>query len=90
MNRDHLRAAQEPLKERYRSEPADALITLHADGELGDGITCSVATGRAMAEAGLHQFADALQQGIGRLHDLVTETYFGTAHSGSAMLSARA
>ena len=43
-----------------------------------------------LAEAGLHQFADALQQGIGALHDRVTETYFGTAHSGSAMLSARA
>ncbi|MEY2459723.1 MAG: hypothetical protein QOG30_1553 [Acidimicrobiaceae bacterium] len=54
MNRDDLRAAQEPLKERYRREPSDALITLRADGELGDGITCSVATGRALAEAGLH------------------------------------
>ena len=54
MNRDNLRAAQEPLKERYRREPSDALITLRADGELGDGITCSVATGRALAEAGLH------------------------------------
>jgi uncharacterized OsmC-like protein len=54
VNRDDLRAAQEPLKERYRREPSDALITLRADGELGDGITCSVATGRALAEAGLH------------------------------------
>lgn len=54
MNRDDLRAAQDPLKDRYRREPSDALITLRADGELGDGITCSVATGRALAEAGLH------------------------------------
>ena len=54
MNRDELRAVQEPLKDRYRAEPSDALITLRADGELGEGITCSVATGRALAEAGLH------------------------------------
>jgi uncharacterized OsmC-like protein len=54
VNRDHLRAIQEPLKDRYRSEPTEALITLRADGALGDGITCSVNTGRAIAEAGLH------------------------------------
>jgi uncharacterized alpha-E superfamily protein len=41
-----------------------------------------------LAQSGLHEFADGLQQGLGRLHDLVTETYFGIAHSGSAMLSA--
>src|ERR1043166_7097697 len=54
MDRDQLRATQEPLKEQYRSEPAAALITLTADGTLGEGISCSVDTGRAMAEAGLH------------------------------------
>jgi uncharacterized OsmC-like protein len=54
MNRDELRAVQAPLKDRYLTEPSAALITLRADGELGVGITCSVATGRAMAEAGLH------------------------------------
>jgi A predicted alpha-helical domain with a conserved ER motif. len=41
-----------------------------------------------LAEAGLHQFADELQQGLSRLHDLVTGTYFGTARSGSAVLAA--
>jgi uncharacterized OsmC-like protein len=54
VDRDQLRATQEPLKERYRSEPEAALITLTADGTLGEGVSCSVATGRALAEAGLH------------------------------------
>jgi uncharacterized OsmC-like protein len=53
-DREQLRALQEPLKERYRKEPGQALVTLHATGTLGEGITCSVATGRALAEAGLH------------------------------------
>jgi uncharacterized OsmC-like protein len=54
MDRETLIAAQTPLKERYRSDPAAATVTLRALGTLGDGITCSVATGRAIAEAGLH------------------------------------
>ena len=54
MDRDRLRSAQEPLKERYRHDPEAALVTLRASGTLGAGITCSVATGRALAEAGLH------------------------------------
>ena len=53
-DRDRLRAVQEPLKERYREDPGAARVTLHATGTLGEGITCSVATGRALAEAGLH------------------------------------
>ena len=54
MNRDELRATQEPLKQRYRDEPVKALVTLLATGELGAGLTCSVTTGRALVEAGLH------------------------------------
>jgi uncharacterized OsmC-like protein len=54
MDRDALRASQEPLKQQYLDRPASALVTLQASGELGDGITCSVNTGRAMAAAGLH------------------------------------
>jgi len=45
---------QAPLKERYRAEPESASLTLSATGTLGDGVSCSVQTGRAMAEAGLH------------------------------------
>jgi uncharacterized OsmC-like protein len=54
MDRTELRALQEPLKEHYREEPGAALVTLSATGTLGEGITCSVATGRALATAGLH------------------------------------
>jgi uncharacterized OsmC-like protein len=51
---DQLRTLQAPLKERYRSEPEAALVTLAAEGTLGEGVSCSVQTGRAIAEAGLH------------------------------------
>jgi uncharacterized OsmC-like protein len=54
VQRDELRAVQAPLKRRYEVEPEAALVTLAAEGSLGDGISCSVSTGRAIAEAGLH------------------------------------
>jgi len=55
MNRDELRQAQRPLKDRYREDADAAMITLAADGVLGDeGVSCSVRTGRALVEAGLH------------------------------------
>jgi uncharacterized OsmC-like protein len=49
-----LKAVQQPLKEQYRAQPESAVITLHADGRLGEGVSCSVETGRALVEAGLH------------------------------------
>ena len=54
MDRAELQATQAPLKERYRDDPAAALVTLLAEGELGEGIACSVETGRALVKAGLH------------------------------------
>ena len=54
MNREELRAVQAPLKQRYRSEPEAGLITLKAEGRIGEGVTCSVQTGKALVEAGLH------------------------------------
>jgi uncharacterized OsmC-like protein len=54
MDRDALKALQAPLKESYKTDPDKALITLKASGRLGEGVTCSVETGRAIAEAGLH------------------------------------
>ena len=54
MERDELRAIQGPLKEEYRRSPSSGLVTLRASGELGGAITCSVATGQALVEAGLH------------------------------------
>ena len=55
MDAAELRAMQAPLKERYRSEPEAATITLRAKGALDDAnIACKVETGRALAVAGLH------------------------------------
>ncbi|HUF12707.1 MAG TPA: OsmC family protein [Longimicrobiales bacterium] len=54
MDRAGLRAVQAPLKERYRADPSSAVVTLRAEGRVGEGITCSVETGRALVEAGLH------------------------------------
>lgn len=54
MRGDQLRELQRPLKQRYADDPAAAVVTLSAQGELGDGVSCKVSTGRALAEAGLH------------------------------------
>ncbi len=54
MERDELRALQAPLKARYRAKPGAAQVTLSATGTLGNGVSCSVQTGRALTEAGLH------------------------------------
>jgi uncharacterized OsmC-like protein len=55
VNRAELQATQKPLKDRYREEPAAALITLRADGKLDEEkIACRVETGRMLVEAGLH------------------------------------
>lgn len=54
MDRAKLREVQAPLKELYRAEPASAEITLRASGSLGEGVSCDVATGRAVVRAGLH------------------------------------
>lgn len=55
MDRDTLRATQGPLKDQYRSDAGSAVVTLEATGTLeGEGISCSVQTGRALVEAGLH------------------------------------
>lgn len=54
MEKEELRALQAPLKERYGERPETALVTLRAEGRLEEGIACSVDTGRALVEAGLH------------------------------------
>jgi uncharacterized OsmC-like protein len=54
MNADELRALQAPIKERYRADAEAAVVTLHAEGRIGEGVTCSVETGRALVKAGLH------------------------------------
>jgi uncharacterized OsmC-like protein len=54
MDASALKELQAPFKQRYRDEPAAAVITLRAEGALGDGVSCKVDTGRALVEAGLH------------------------------------
>jgi uncharacterized OsmC-like protein len=54
MNADELRSLQAPLKAQYREHPETALITLRAEGRLGEGVTCKLETGKARVEAGFH------------------------------------
>jgi uncharacterized OsmC-like protein len=54
MESEQLKNLQAPLKDKYRSDPASATITLRAEGKIGEGISCRVATGKALVEAGLH------------------------------------
>jgi uncharacterized OsmC-like protein len=54
MDAPELKALQAPIKERYKKDPAAALVTLRAQGRIGEGIACRVDTGRALVEAGLH------------------------------------
>jgi uncharacterized OsmC-like protein len=54
MNSEELKALQAPLKKKYREEPGSAIVTLKAEGKVGEGISCKVETGRALVEAGLH------------------------------------
>ena len=54
MDSEALKARQAPFKQRYRDEPEAATITLKAEGRVGEGVSCSVQTQKALIEAGLH------------------------------------
>ena len=54
MTTEELKQLQAPIKEKYRTKPDSAIITLKAKGKLGEGISCSVETGKALSTAGLH------------------------------------
>jgi len=54
MKSDELREIQAPLKQAYRDDPDQAVITLTAEARAADGIACRVDTGKALIEAGLH------------------------------------
>ena len=54
MNSDDLRSIQAPLKERYSQSPDSAMVTLRAEGRLGEGVSCKIETGKALVTAGLH------------------------------------
>ena len=54
MDKDELRRVQAPIKSRYQEQPSEALVTLSASGQLGEGQSCRVETSKALVEAGLH------------------------------------
>jgi uncharacterized OsmC-like protein len=54
MNAEELRSMQAPLKQQYREHPEAALVTLRAEGRVGEGVSCKLETGKALVEAGLH------------------------------------
>jgi uncharacterized OsmC-like protein len=54
MNPAELKSLQAPIKDKYRTQPDAALVTLRAEGRLGEGLTCKIETGKALVEAGLH------------------------------------
>jgi uncharacterized OsmC-like protein len=49
-----LKKLQAPIKTKYREDPESAVVTLKAEGKIGENVTCSVETGRSLIEAGLH------------------------------------
>lgn len=54
MTTDELRTLQAPIKQQYQQQPETAMVVLHAEGTLGDKVTCQVATARSVTKAGLH------------------------------------
>ena len=54
MTAEELKSLQAPLKEKYRNTPAEAVITLRAEGRIGEGISCKLDTRQVLVEAGLH------------------------------------
>ena len=54
MDAVELREIQAPKKAQYREDPDSAVITLKVEGIIGEGVSCSVDTGRALVEASLH------------------------------------
>src|SRR5205807_1870496 len=78
MNAEELRSLQAPLKERYRQQPETALITLRAEGRLGEGVICKIETGKALVEAGLHPATGG--DGLGACSgDMLLEALVGCA-----------
>jgi uncharacterized OsmC-like protein len=54
MKAEELKTLQAPIKDRYKKDPGSAVVTLRAEGRIGEGIACRVDTGKALIEAGLH------------------------------------
>lgn len=54
MTSEELKKLQSPIKAKYQKDPETAIITLRAEGKIGEGISCKIETGRSLVEAGLH------------------------------------
>ena len=55
MDADELRSLQAPVKAQYRERPETALVTLRAEGRIGENVTCKIETAKARVETGLHR-----------------------------------
>jgi uncharacterized OsmC-like protein len=78
MTADELNSLQAPLKAQYRERPETALVTLHAQGRIGEGVTCKIETGKARVEAGLHPATGG--DGLGACSaDMLLEALVGCA-----------
>lgn len=78
MNTDDLRSLQAPFKDKYRAAPETALLTLRAQGRLGEGVSCKLETGKAMVEAGLHPATGGTGQSVCS-GDMLLEALVGCA-----------
>jgi len=54
MHSEELKSLQAPIKAKYREDPPAALVTLRAEGRIGEGLTCKIETGQALVAAGMH------------------------------------
>src|SRR6266481_6163624 len=78
MKTDELRSLQAPIKDGYRQRPETALVTLRAEGRIGEGLTCKVETGKTLVEAGLHPATGG--DGLGACSgDMLLEALVGCA-----------
>src|SRR2546426_7363678 len=78
MTADELRSLQAPLKAQYREHPKAALVTLRAEGQVGQNVTCKIETGKARVEAGLHPATGGDGQGACSA-DMLLEALVGCA-----------
>jgi uncharacterized OsmC-like protein len=61
MDAKELYAAQAPLKAKYKTDPAKAMLTLHAEGTLAEELGCTVQIGQAQVKTGLHPAAGGME-----------------------------
>src|SRR5437773_5799738 len=78
MNADELRSLQAPLKAQYREHTETALVTLRAEGRIGENVICKIETGKAQVEVGRHPATGGDGQGAWSA-DMLLEALVGCA-----------